>query len=307
MIYLLIGLIILWASSELFVYSSCNLATEFKVPKYLIGVLITSLGTSLPELVLSIYGALTEHVSMVVGNIVGSNIANIAVGLGLLSLLAKKGYADDHLDSIKTDQNFLLLSTAFILVGSYMLEFSRPIAILALLVIVIFIKQQLIQNKKNAPSNGYNINVNYRRIILDLILVLVAAISIYFGSKWTILGGVELASYFNIPEMIIGLITIALGTSLPEIAVVVASCRKGETSLALGNIIGSNIYNVCFILGLTGLITPIRMDLNLLDPVIIYLVILTCVVSFLLKFITKRISGLLLLLSYTVFAVWSFY
>lgn len=305
MIYLIIGLVLLWVSSEIFVESSNKLATEFKLPKYIIGILITSLGTSLPELVLSLYGALTDHVSMVVGNIVGSNIANIALGLGLLSLLAKKGYADIHLNTIKTDQNFLLLSTVFILVGSYNGLFSRSIACIALLVILAFIREQLIYSKNgNGQSNSSS--KNYKKIAIQLGLILLASIVIYFGSRFTITGGVELAKLFSVPEFVIGLITIAVGTSLPEIAVVIVACRKGETSLALGNIIGSNIYNVCFILSLTALIKPLFIDINIFSPIIIYLIILTVLVYFFLKYITTKISGILLFLSYFIFVYWSF-
>lgn len=309
MVYLIIGLATLWVASELFVESSSKLATEFRVPKYIIGILITSLGTSLPEFVLSLYGALTDHVDMVIGNIVGSNIANIAVGLGILSVVAKKGFIDEfveqHVDYIKTDQNFLLVSTGFILVGSYMAMFGRPISILALLVIIYFIKIQIFDTKHSNDKSESN-KVDYKIILLNIGLVVIAAILIYFGSRWTITGGVALAQLFGVPELVIGLITIAFGTSLPEIAVVIAACRKAEIGLALGNIIGSNIYNVCLILGLIGILKPLAIDIGIFDISNIYLTILTIFIVFFLKYLANRIAGGLLLLSYIVFVAWNF-
>lgn len=306
MIYLILGLVILWAASELFVSSSCKIATEFNMPKYIIGIIITSLGTSLPELVLSIYGALTNHVDLVIGNIVGSNIANIALGLGLLSLCARHQYIDNHLGLIKTDQHFLLASTGFIILGCYLGVFNWLFGIAALLTMALFLKQQFKFKELNNGNND-NSKVNYKLIIFELILVFIASAMIYFGAKWTIDGGVEVAKFLGVPEFIIGLITIALGTSLPEIAVVFVACRKGEESLALGNIIGSNIYNVCFILGLTAMITPLAMELALLSPTIIYLIILTLLTSFALKFLGSKLGGLLLTISYLLFVAWNFY
>jgi len=133
-------------------------------------------------------------------------------------------------------------------------------------------KRQVLYNKKNGVDKTHK--VNYKKVSLEFLFILIAVILIYFGARWTITGGVAIAEYFNISELVIGLITIAIGTSLPEIAVVLTACRKKETSLALGNLIGSNIYNVCFILALTGLITPLSIDLSLFSPTIIYLILL---------------------------------
>lgn len=306
MIYLALGLITLWVASELFVKYSCNIAVEFRVPKYIIGIVITSLGTSLPELVLSIYGALTDHVSLVIGNIVGSNIANIAVGLGLLSLLSAKQYTDSHLEFTKTDQHYLVVSTGFIVLGTFLDVINRPVAILMLIVMIFFLKAQF---KYRDEFNGEDKNkqVNYKNLSIDFILLLFASGLIYYGAKWTIYGGVSLANFLDVPEFIIGLITIALGTSLPEIAVVVVSCRRGETSLALGNIIGSNIYNVCFILGLTALITPISIILEIYSPIIMYLIALTLLTSYALRYLANKVSGALLLFTYLIFVAWNFY
>lgn len=306
MAYLLLGLFTLWAASEIFVKYSCNVAKEFHVPKYIIGIVITSLGTSLPELVLSVYGALTGHVSMVIGNIVGSNIANIALGLGLLGFLSKTNYVSSHLNFIKTDQNYLFISTLFILAGCYLDYFNRPVALLGLLTMAFFLLAQY-KPQKYANGNGKKHDLNIKNITTDLLFVLFASGLIYFGAKWTIQGGVEIASYFNIPEFIIGLITIAVGTSLPEIAVVIIALRRGESSLALGNIIGSNVYNVCFILALTGMITPISIDLEFADPIVIYLCLLTVLTTFFIKYLATRTAGLLLLISYIVFVAWNFY
>lgn len=303
----MIGLTVLWAASELFVKSSCKIAKEFNVPKYIVGILVTSIGTSLPELVLSLYAALTNHIELVIGNIVGSNIANIAVGLGLLSLCAKRQYVNEHLDYIKTDQHYLIVSTIFILLGCFFGVFDWMLGLAGLVIIGCFIGQQVKYSKVYNSQSNQDSKVNYKLVYLELSLVLLASAMIYFGAKWTVDGGVAVATLLGVPEFIIGLITIALGTSLPEIAVVFVACRKREEGLALGNIIGSNIYNVFFILALTGVITPLEMDLSLLSPTIIYLIVLTLLTSFALKFLGTKIGGILLSISYIVFVAISFY
>lgn len=337
-LFLIIGMVLLIKGADFFVSGASAVAKKLKVPSIIIGLTIVAVGTSLPELAVSITSAIKGSVDLAVGNVVGSNIANMCLILGLSSIFNKIVLKED---TRKFDLPFLILVTGLLLLfscdvfldGATQSVVSRTESIVLLGLLVFYtitqIKHAKAKNqfcersepvvektdfdddKKENTEAGEEKPVEKKekelkvwQIVVYLIIGLAAVV---FGGECVSSTAKFLALKAGMSEALVGLTIVAVGTSLPELATSIIAAKKGETDLALGNVIGSNIANIILILGLVGVITPMAVSQTILtDLLILFVFTLVFVFMSLRKKQVGKMEGIILLcmyISYITFAV----
>jgi len=294
----IISLVILIFSSELFTINAVKLARLFGVSHFFIGITVVGIGTSMPEIVITDYASLMGECGIVLGNVIGSNITNIALVLGFAIFIRNVVITGDHMfkDSIV---HFLVLGLGciIILTGNIINRFEGVILVL---IYFAYIQYLLKSHKKPTEDDiADDVEISAKTIIFTLL----GLAGVVGGSKLLVDSAVILASGLGISNSVIGLTVIALGTSLPELAVSISAARRGFMMLILGNIVGSNITNMVLAMGTASVINDvIVVDSNLFH----YNLILLMVLSFILIIAVKKrkISrwwGLLFMIMYVFF------
>ena len=296
MIYLLLilGLFLLFIGGDWLVDGSVALARRLKVSPLLIGLTLVGFGTSTPELVTSLIATFKGASGISVGNVVGSNIANILLVLGVTALLNPvqvKG------KSFKRDSFFLVFST-FVLVGSASLGTighllgALMVGALIFYVIYSYKTEKEIPDEKEKPAP---LITSFIRTIMGILLTLL-------GAKLLVDNAVELAHTWGISEAVIGLTIVAVGTSLPELATSIMSALKKHNDVAFGNVIGSNIYNSLFILGMTAIFMPVEIPAGMGIDMIIMIAVTTLMIGIAFAFKKyTRSTGVLFLILYALY------
>ncbi len=259
----LAGFLLLALGGEGLVKGAVSLARHMRVPPLIIGLTFVAFGTSAPELMVSVQAALSGNAGISVGNVVGSNIANILLVLGATALVRPVVNQDP---SLKRDVFFVLfISIVFAAIAQFgQVTHAFALALLGFLLfyIVLVYRQEKqaqtpqVQISDDAPQGG---------VLGALLLLSVGVAAVVWGADILIDGAVHIAQGFGVPETIIGLTLVAFGTSLPELAISVLSAFRGQAGVAIGNVIGSNIFNIALILGVTGLITPLDISLQIAE------------------------------------------
>jgi cation:H+ antiporter len=303
-LYLGIGLIILIFSSEILIRGSIRLAKRFHVSEFLIGVLIISLGTSLPELSSSVNAMLHQHSDIVVGSLIGSNIANILLIMSTTVILCP-------ILKISKDQYFQIYSNIGMVVLLCLLGFFSIIInfFIGLIFLIILMMIMFYETKFNAVQIEKGLNTKETNIIVAIFLIIIGLVGLIFGADLFVNSAIILAKQLNISEAIIGITLVAFGTSLPELTVgVVAGLRK-KTGFALGNILGSNLYNIFGILGISALIDDIIIPIRIASFDHYVLLITTLFISLCIIILKKipRIVGVIGLISYFNYILYLFY
>ena len=241
-----IGILLLAIGGDRLVLGSVSLSNKLKVPAFITGIFIVGFGTSLPELFVTISALNKNETDIAVGAIIGSNIINILLILGLSLVLTNK----KSLESISSKDIFVMIFCAFLF--SYFLQIGLinhiwSIIMVVLLPVYLFVSYKFF----NSDSHFVDDSSVKGSVILNL---LIGFIAIIYGSEIFIEGLIYISEVLNIPEAIIGISLAAIGTSLPELAVTIASFIRGKGSVAIGNVVGSNIFNILGVLGLSALI-----------------------------------------------------
>ena len=256
-IFLLVGFILLMLSGDFLVKGSVSLAGHFKVSKLVVGVVIVSFGTSAPELVVSVDAAIKGHPDIAIGNVVGSNIANIALVLGLTAVIlpirVKK-------QAIHFDWAFMMLISILLYVFclNFKLQFFE--GLIFLVILALFVTRSVLKSRKeNLKSLEEPVKPKHK-LFVSFLLVALASLGLIFGADFLVKGASNIAFKMGVEERIISVSVIALGTSLPELATSIMAAIRKELDIFIGNIIGSNIFNILAILGITSLIKSI--DIN---------------------------------------------
>ena len=257
LIIFIVSLIVLIKASDYFTDSAEKIGVYFGLPAFIIGVTIVAIGTSLPELISSIFAVLKGSSEIVVGNVVGSNITNIFLVLGVAAILGKKIKVTYELVHVDLP---LLVGSAFLLaVTIWDGIFTLPEALLCIGGIILYLfytinaekKHKDVEIKKEMKGEIKKI----RKLDLKTLIILaVSAFFIYLGAKYTVESVIQLSEILNIGKEIIAISAVALGTSLPELMVTVSAARKGKPEMAVGNILGSNIFNSLAVMGIPALI-----------------------------------------------------
>ena len=302
---LVLGFFLLIKGADLFVDGASSTAQNFKVSKMLIGLTIIAFGTSSPEFAVSMQSLAKGSTDMLLGNVIGSNILNILLILGIASLIHPIKIKDN---TVKKELPLcLLISTLLVvlfldikLANGLVNEITRSDAIVILLFFTIFIYYLITLAKRNKDNKEERPRFS---LIKSLVLVSIGLVGIIVGSNLVVNNASSIAIKIGLSERIIALTIIAFGTSLPELVTTIVSSKKGEQDLLLGNIIGSNIFNACVVLGipvaLYGTITP--SSFNIID-----LVMLICSAFLLFIFAeTKRtiskLEGAMMLFSFVIY------
>ncbi|MGP4862824.1 calcium/sodium antiporter [Psychrobacter sp. T6-5] len=313
-IAILIGLAILVWSADVFIDGATALAKKFSVPSFLIGVLILGIGTSAPEMVVSVLAALEGSPELALGNAYGSNIINIALVLGATVLISpiiiRKGI-------VKRDLPLLLLITAIAAwqLRDGMLSQADGLVLLVLLFavlglqIVLSIREGYHEHEDDIADSADSDETELS-IARGLGSLLLGMLMLVISSRAIVWGAVELATLWGLSELIIGLTIVAVGTSLPELVSSLSAARKGEHDMALGNIIGSNVFNTLAVVGLATVIAPISADPVILSRDVMAMGLLTillvalCVFAFTTKRQFGRTSGATLVLFFVGYTAW---
>lgn len=295
-IYILIGFILLVKGGDFLVDGSVAIAKRAKLSNMVIGLTVIGFGTSAPELLVSAQAALVGSSGIAIGNVVGSNIANIALILGLTAIIFPIPAGKDVLHR---DAPFMLLATVMMVVVGVYGVINRLVGILFVVLMIAFVSWQVILGRKNARDESGNPS-GQMSLWKALILVVVSIAALVFGADTLIKGACGIAEALGTSQRIIGLTIVAVGTSLPELFATVMAARKHQTDMAIGNIIGSVTFNIFCVIGISSIITPI-MQANV-GFIFDYVVMLSLAVLLLLFLYTKNLlerwEGVVLLLIY---------
>ena len=287
---------LVWASG-IFVAAAERIGLGLRMSPFVVGALVMGIGTSLPELVSSVYAALAGETEIVVGNVLGSNITNILLVLGIAGLIA--GTARLKQDLLHIDLPMVLGSAvllSFLIVDG---EFTRMDAVLCLVGAGIYVYSTLAADGSKAPAGAHPAG---RPAIRTWLRLLGALGLVVVGAKYTVDAAVVLATALGIGTEVIALSAVAFGTSLPEIMVAITAARQGKIELVVGNILGSNVFNAFAVMGVPGLITPLMVPHDVVTfsmPVMIAVTVLYVLVTVDAK--VNRFEAALLLLFYAYF------
>jgi len=272
----LLGLVVLVISSDRFVDGAAATARHFGMPSLLIGMVIVGFGTSAPELVVSVLSAMQGNAGIAIGNAYGSNIANIALILGLTALLSPVQVSSKIL---KKELPILTLVTLLSFFLLYDLNISLFDAGILLLCIALLMVWSIFNGLKNEPDTLADTideavpePISMRRAVLYLIFGLLFLI---LSSRLLVWGAIEIAQFFGVSDLVIGLTIVAVGTSLPELASSILAAKKGEHDIAMGNVIGSNLFNSTAVVGVAGAISPFEIESLVLKRDMATMLILT--------------------------------
>ncbi len=301
----ILGLIILSGGAEALIRGAIRMARLWKISPIVIGLTIVAFGTSAPEMGVALSAALSGQPDITMGNILGSNIANTGLILGLGALLTPLPV---RLRMLRIEIPLLIVVSMALWAFATMGHLGRPAGLILLITFTTYcvILYRHSQKKPYIHQVEFDKSLNRKGSFwFDLVLVIAGLAGLVIGSKSLVWGAENIAVYLGIPELIVGLILTAIGTSLPELATTVAAARKGQTDLILGNVIGSNLSNLCAVLGVTACITPIDINPDLLHrdfPVMVaFSLVLLPVMRIGMK--VTRWEGAALLLSYSVYVI----
>jgi cation:H+ antiporter len=284
--------------AEYLIDTSRAMAEKFAIPKIVVGITLVAFGTSLPELIVSIFAIFRGEPEIVIGNVIGSNIANIGLILGIGSIISPLCYS---FSKLKGDLFFLLGITALPILSiqfNYM-NFFTGLGYISILLIYCYYLINSDYAVEEIESN------NSKNLVLFSLL---GFLGLGFGSHFFVEGAVGLAEIFGISSIIIGMTIVAIGTSLPELATTLVAIKKDESSLAIGNIIGSNIMNIVVVLGVSFMIKKISIISISVNNQLMVMGILT-VLLFLALYFNNKLSrgiGMVFLLIYSIFIFLNF-
>lgn len=261
-IFVIIGFILLIKGADFLVLGSSNIAKKLHIKEIIIGLTVVSIGTSMPELFVSITSALENHTDLAIGNVIGSNICNLLLILGISTIIR----------SIKFQKETKLFEIPITLAATIILMImcntsniiSKVEGIILLVLLVCFIIYTIVMAKTSSEEDENIDKEELAKISTpkSIISIIIGIIALKFGGDLTVDGCVNIATTIGISEKIISLTIIAIGTSLPELVTSVSAAIKGDSDIAIGNILGSNIFNILFILGTSSILNPINFSVS---------------------------------------------
>ncbi|MCC6459165.1 MAG: calcium/sodium antiporter [Saprospiraceae bacterium] len=311
MIYflLLLGFFLLIKGADWLVDGATAIAARFGVSDLIIGLTIVSMGTSLPELIISVIASIDGSSGLVTGNVLGSNIANVLLILGITAIICDLPV---HRNTILSELPFSLAAALLVgfLANSALgpdleteLSISRIDGLLIFFFFFLFMVYIVLITREDQQKSQDTeaVSVAPAPMQKSLLLILAGVICLFLGGKWVVEGAVHLAGLFGMSQTLVGLTVVAIGTSLPELVTSVLAARKKNTDIAVGNAIGSNIFNLLWILGISAVIRPIPFSVAS-NVDILVVVASTCMIFLALiisrRFEIKRGAGLVFLLAY---------
>lgn len=315
---LVAGFVALVKGADIFVDGSSALAKIFKVPGVIIGLTVVALGTSLPELAVSTTAALQGANEIALSNVIGSNIFNLLVVLGVCAVIHSVPVdaviirRDFPLSIITTAGLFIAVSFSSLFGGKFFQlamadnagVVSRPVGLVLLVIFICYIIYLILDSIRHPVEEEEISDIPLWKALL---FILAGIVLIIAGGKAVVYSAQNIARFFGMTETLIGLTVVAIGTSLPELVTSIVAAKKGETSLAVGNVVGSNIFNLLFILGVSTSIHPVMVNAASVYDMMILLFVSTMTLFFSVTgHSIKRLEGIIMLLCYagaTAFAI----
>ena len=305
--YVIVGLILLVIGGEFLVRASISLSFKLHISKMVIGMTVVSFATSAPELLVSLQAALAGSPAIAINNVIGSNIANIGLVLGITAIIGPIAVSKDFYKFNWPVMMLFSLVLYYFLWNDAVLSQLEGVLLLVGLAVFLFV---LLRNARKEEAVSEDVDdalalVGYGKIVVWL---LIGGVALYFGSDLLVDGAKDIAKNMGVSEGVISITMIAIGTSVPELAASIIAAIKGEKAISLGNLIGSNIFNIASVLGVTALIKEIPIPLD--EPQILsrdifwmlgFSAILIPLVFIPKKFIISRLKGVFLFLGYGLF------
>ena len=298
LIYLVCGLVILIFGAEIIIRGSVSLGKKINISLFVIGIVIVAGGTSLPELASSISAVTSGHANLALGAVVGSNIANLILIMAATTLLIP--IYDISQNQINQGFVNIILAITLILMGFLSINFNFVFGIIAILSLSTIM---FLQFKNSQPKIDEVQDKAAYSFVISIVFIIIGILLLIYGSRLFVGSAISIAKQLNIPESIVGISIVAFGTSLPELVVGVMSALKRKVDFALGNILGSNIYNVLGVLGISSFFGNFKMPSNLVNQDLIFMIIVTLLILFFMLFKkcldrTYGILGLILYVGY---------
>ena len=306
-IFLLIfGLIVLIIGGNLLLKSAVSISMKFGIPRLLIGMTVVSLATSAPELIVSIKSAIKGSPDLAISNVLGSNIANLGLVLGITILFSPINISKSVYKKEWPIMMFSALYFLIVILDGLITKIEGGILVCFLIITII----SLIKLRdKNEVEDQLE---NEDSIMKSIIILFFGGLFLFYGSEWFIDGAIQLANSFGISERIIGITVVSVGTSIPELVTSLVAVFNKEKSISLGNLLGSNIFNVFAVLGITSLVTPLSLlDKNIIDfdiyVMLFFAALILPLIFFPKKLVLGRKEGLIILLFYSFYLYNLFY
>jgi len=301
-ILLLAGFTILIMGGNWLLKAAVGMSLRLQIPKIVIGMTVVSFATSAPELIVSLNSALEGHADIAMGNVIGSNIANLGLVLGIVTIVSTINVEKSF---YKTDWPVMMSASVLLYIFIYDGQLVRYEGLILFTFLIIFLVYLL---KVQKPAVVDEMPEDDEELALHLVLIylVIGGVGLWAGSELLIKGAVNLAQDFGVSERIIGVTIISIGTSVPELAASIIAILKKEKAISLGNLVGSNVFNILAVLGITSMISPIKVqDSGLLTNDIIWMLVFAILI-FPLVFTPARMKlgwkeGLILLGLYIVF------
>lgn len=295
---LALGFTMLIKGADWFVDGASGIATKFGIPQLVIGLTIVAMGTSAPEAAVSISAAIGGSADITIGNIVGSNILNIFIILGISAVITTLAVASS---TIKYETPFMILVTVLLLVLGLDKTIGLIDGIILIIAFIAYLTYLFIMAKNNKEEQP---EAKQMAIWKAILLTIIGLALIILGSNVTVDAATAIAKAFGVSERFIGLTIVALGTSLPELFTSVSAARKHNADIAIGNIVGSNIFNILFVVGLSSVIIPVPFASNFIFDTIVAIVAAALLLVCCLKTKSlKRWAGILMLICYAAYFI----
>jgi cation:H+ antiporter len=310
-IILILGFVFLIKGADFLVDGASSVAKKFGVSSLVIGLTIVAFGTSMPELIVNIFASLDGNTELAIGNILGSNIANILLILGVSAMIYPLSVGHGTVWKEIPFSLLAILVLAFmvndtLIDGASLSVLTRIDGLILLSFFVIFLYYIFEISKNNKETNTEEENIKEYSTLYSILMIILGLIGLVLGGKWIVDSAVAISQSFGLSQSLIGLTVVAIGTSLPELVTSAVAAYKKNTDIAIGNIVGSNIFNVFWILGLSSVINPL--PFNSMANRDVFVTILATVLLFLFLFVGKRNlferwQGLLFVILYILYII----
>ena len=292
-----VGLFFLYYGGELLVTGSLRLAQAFKISPFIIGATVIGFGTSTPELAVSLMASLQDSGDLALGNVIGSNITNIGLVLGLTALIVpltieKQRFIDESPP--------LIITSLIIVVFAWNNYLGRTEGFIMICLLVIYLWRAFqTKEKTDLDLSEDHLFLEYGGSSFQILLVILGIIMLILGANWIVEGATGIARKLGVSEWFIGVSIVALGTSLPELISSLIAAKKGHGEMAIGNVFGSNIFNILMVIGITSLVQPLSIGEEIYTD-LIYTTALTCLLLLLLGMgnVIRKRDGIILIVCY---------
>jgi len=304
LLWMFVGFMLLFVGGEFVIRSSIALSLKLNIPRLVIGMTVVAFATSLPELLVSINAAINEAPSIAINNVVGSNIANIGLVLGITCIIG----------NINVKETFYKVVWPVMFIFSIILwyivyqdqEINQIDGVFLIVLLIVFILYVIRFSLTKYKEGSINNNLVYSSSFKIIIWLIIASLALYYGAEWLVDGAINVAAEMGYSEAVIAVSIVAIGTSIPELATSILAMIKGEQGISLGNLIGSNIFNIGSVLGITSIIKPIKIDdIAVFERDIIWMLVFAALVMLLAllprKNVIGKIKGFFLIFLYSIF------